>query len=568
MDSRKGGDAGLTGSAGGFVTSGTDVVVTWGAEKGDARGLFVASVGSVPSLSIDKNAFSTLFSPKAETPAAAEPPNPPKPRGLGTASVDGDAGLAAKLPNPPVMLAKPAAGVVGAVGLPKAIGTEGCPNADPLELVSVIRDCWPNAGADVGAEVVEDAGLAKAAGVLPGRNAEVVLFADWPNVPELDAPPNAVAGLMNAEDTACGLWPDVIGTGCKGGELGGESSSMPPSLPEIPTGDVGGESSRPGNAALEVSSAEEKPPRPESPLSVWANGEGEDAVPALRLAAFWNCEGDPKPANAEDWDGPELGAGLVPIALCPKPLLDPNALTIPPLPKGDACDGPWVLGVAAGLAGWPNADAPKPKPVVADAGLAPKAPKPKPVDVIDEEPKAEAVAGFANWPKPEDPDDELSAKGDEGEPNPADAGLPKDCARKAAGVRDWPKADWPNAAGFVLASAEGAVLGLVLAGTEDWPKADAPNAAGFDDDPNAGVVLWPKADPPNAVGCFTGVEGEVDSPNGFEPKDAVRNDDTSLVEFIACSVRTSSTSPGLTIPSYRPASGYRTSKAKISPSWL
>ncbi len=55
-----------------------------------------------------------------------------------------------------------------------------------------------------------------------------------------------------------------------------------------------------------------------------------------------------------------------------------------------------MLGVAAGLAGWPNADAPKPKPVVADAGLAPKAPKPKPVDVIDEEPKAEAVAGFAN----------------------------------------------------------------------------------------------------------------------------------------------------------------------------
>lgn len=141
MDSRKGGDAGLTGSAGGFVTSGTDVVVTWGAEKGDARGLFVASVGSVPSLSIDKNAFSTLFSPKAETPAAAKPPNPPKPRGLGTASVDGGAGLAAKLPNPPVMLAKPAAGVVGAVGLPKAIGTEGCPNADPLELVGVIGDC-------------------------------------------------------------------------------------------------------------------------------------------------------------------------------------------------------------------------------------------------------------------------------------------------------------------------------------------------------------------------------------------------------------------------------------------
>jgi hypothetical protein len=291
-------------------------------------------------------------------------------------------------------------------------------------------------------------------------------------------------------------------------------------------------------------------------LEGWPNAVGVDACPKAGLLSELGAVGFWPKAVC-----PNAGAGVVVGVVeagWPKAEVDlagvegvpkaeaPNAGEGAEAEGGEDPNPVWPnAGVAPPNAGFPNADPEAGAPnadVVAD-------PEPN-ADLVsvfcpngDEEGVVEPNADFVSvfWPKPPWP-----KAGVEDCPN-GDESAAVDCPNgdEALGAVGWPK-------------------GEVVAGGAGWPKADWPNPAFPAGLPNAG---WPNPpvgglEEPKAEG-----DGEEVEPNADPPKAGLAGSSFAGAGAILLPVEAGA-SWGVTIFGYPPASGYRTSKEMINPSWL
>lgn len=106
---------------------------------------------------------------------------------------------------------------------------------------------------------------------------------------------------------------------------------------------------------------------------------------------------------------------------------------------------------------------------------------------------------------------------------------------------------------------------------EDWPKAvwpnaEDPNAEADPEDPNAGaegVVDWPNAGLAPKVGAVP--DPNAEDPNALLPKPV---EGAGAVGAGAGAAGAGAAGEATAIPGYPAASGHRTSKEMIKPSWL